>query len=450
MSAARGSMRARRTMREMPDIDAAVASDLFSESPDSLFVLNSDLRLVRFNPAAGSVRGFPVADIVDQPVAQLLHLFNLDRPGEAERLIRNVLETGAPVRDERFKAYGSDPAAEFEHSVGISRLHDPDGTVLGVVLSVADVTESAAAEARLRLLNHASECIGTTLDVCQTSAELCEACLPELADSIAVDVLDSLLRGEAPAPGAAIRRELLRRAGFRSAAGRPGFPAVGEGVAYPFGTPYDRVLSKLEPQLVSQIDPDTDWLSDPQGRRLCEAGVHSMMTVPLVARGVVLGLASFYRWRNPVRFNAQDLELAGLIGAAAALCLDNAHLYTRERSVASLLDVPSDQRPVDESTRSAVETAHAYLPAGVGGAWFDVIPLGLPRRAGDGRQYGARHSHRCGDGRTASRERRALRTRPAARRDLGVVARHGRKAKPRGQVGHEPRCERADHSRGDA
>lgn len=382
MTAARGGSGAGRSMREIPEIDAAVVSALFSESPISLFVLDRDLRLVRFNPAARRARDFPVSSMVGQPVSQALRLFDLDNPRKAERFIRQVLETGTPVTNERFRARSSDPVAESEHSVSIFQLHDPDGTVLGVVVSVVDITERAAAEAHLRLLNQASTRIGTTLDVYQTATELCDACIPQLADSIAVDVLDSLLRGEAPAPGATIRGQLLRRAAFRSSSGRPGVTAVGEGVTYPFDTPYDRVLTTLRSQLIPDLRPDADWLADDLRReRIRTAGVNSMMTVPLTARGVVLGLATFYRWHNRVHFGAADLELAEQIAAAAGLCLDNARLYTRERSVASLLGPASERRPAEESVRSAVETAHAYLAAGVGGAWFDVITLSGSRVA---------------------------------------------------------------------
>src|SRR6185437_15458216 len=108
--------------------------------------------------------------------------------------------------------------------------------------------------------------------------------------------------------------------------------------------------------------------------------------------------------RNPVHLGPTDLELAEQIGAIAALCLDNARLYTRERSVARLLGA-SSQRPGGESVRSAVETAHAYRPAGAGGAWFDVIALSGSRVAlvmGDSTGLGAHVAAAMGELRAAS------------------------------------------------
>lgn len=406
MSAAggRGGGAAGRGIREMTEVDAAVLSALF-ESPISLYVLDTDLRLVRFNPSPRRVRDFPIASMVGRPVADLLRLFHLDQPERAERLVREVLETGTPVLDERFTARSEDPVVESVHSVACFRLNDPDGTTLGLLVAVSDATERAAAEARLHLLTLAATHIGTTLDVQQTARELCEISVPRLADSVAVDVLDSLLRGEAPPPGSVLHGQLLRRAGFVSVTGWQGVPAVGEGVSYPRDTPYDTVLATLRPLLISDLGPDADWLStDPRGERLREAGVHSLVLVPLSARGVVLGLASFYRWRNPVPLGPMDLELAERIGAVAALCLDNARLYTRERSVARLLGTAS-QRPGGEPVRSAVETAHAYLPAGAGGAWFDVIALSGSRVAlvvGDSSGLGTHAAAAMGELRAAS------------------------------------------------
>lgn len=400
MGATRGGTGAER------GVDAAVLSALFSESVISLFVFDPDLRLIRFNPAARRVRDSPVGGLVGQPLSQVLSLFDLDRNGDAYRFVRDVLETGTPVLNERFKARSRHPVAETTHLLSIFRLHDPDGAVLGVIVSVVDVTERAAAEARLRLVSRASTCLGTTLDVYQTAAELCDVCVPQLADAVAVDVLDSVLRGEAPAPGAGVRGQLLRRAGFRSTSGRAGITAVGEGVSYPADTPHDRALTELQSQLISSLDPEIHWLArDPRGRSEHETGVHSMMIVPLAARGVVLGLVSFYRWRNPAHLKAADLEQAEQIAAAAALCLDNARLYTRERSAARLLGPHSDQRSAEQDVRSAVETAHAYLATGVGGAWFDVIALSGCRVAlvvGDNTGLGVRGAAAMSELRSAS------------------------------------------------
>ncbi|MFB7331164.1 SpoIIE family protein phosphatase [Streptomyces adustus] len=367
-------------------LDDAVLAALFSQSPVGLHVLDTQLRLVRVNVAARRIRDFldPVDQLVGRPLRDVLDAFGVDRPEFIERTARNVLETGSPVLDLHFYLRSRrDPAVEAMVSAACFRLQDSDGTVLGLAVALTDITASARAETRMRLLSQAAASVGTTLDIFRTAEELCDIAAPELADAVTVDVIDSVLRGEAPAPVAATETVPLRRAGFRSAADdtEQGLATVGEAGTYPFGTPYMQALSGLAPVLIRHLDADTDWL-DPARKldaRLLAAGVHSMLVMPMRARGVVLGLTCLYRWRNPIPFDRDDLALVELLTSRAALSLDNARVYSRERSVARILQRELG-RP-ESAVCSAVETAHAYLPTGAGGGWFDVIPLSGARVA---------------------------------------------------------------------
>jgi hypothetical protein len=114
-------------------------------------------------------------------------------------------------------------------------------------------------------------------------------------------------------------------------------------------------------------DPD-------RAQRVLDHGFHSLITVPLRARGVVLGVASFWRSDAPP-FEEEDLAFAEELVARAAVAIDNARRYTREHALAETLQ--RSLLPGSLPDHSAVEVAHRYLPAldGVGGDWFDVIPL---------------------------------------------------------------------------
>ncbi|MEU2931000.1 SpoIIE family protein phosphatase [Streptomyces sp. NPDC007251] len=364
-------------------LDDAVLAALFSQSPVGLHVLDTQLRLIRVNAAARLMRGFPVDQMVGRPLLDVLNAFDVARPEFIERTARKVLETGEPVRDLRLHLRNRrDPAAEAVASAACFRLQDPDGTVLGLAVAITDITARAKAEGRLRMLNRAATHVGTTLDIFRTAEELCDLAVPDLADSMTVDLIDSVLRGEAPAPVAATETASLRRVGFRCADdSQQGLATVGEIGTYPFRTPYLRALSDLASVLIRNLDEDGDWL-DPARRLdawLLAAGVHSMIVTPMRARGVVLGLACLYRWRNPTPFDRDDVALVELLASRAALSLDNARVYSRERSVARILR--RELRQPKAAVRSAVETAHAYVPAGAGGGWFDILPLSGARVA---------------------------------------------------------------------
>ncbi|MFD0509813.1 SpoIIE family protein phosphatase [Streptomyces aureus] len=112
-------------------------------------------------------------------------------------------------------------------------------------------------------------------------------------------------------------------------------------------------------------------------------GILSVLLVPLWARGNALGLAQFFRRQTADPFDDDDLLLAQAISSRAAVNIDNARRYTQERSTA--LTLQHSLLPQNVPEESAVETATRYLPsgsrAGVGGDWYDVIPLSGARVA---------------------------------------------------------------------
>lgn len=275
-------------------LEDAVLDALFSRAPMGLHVYDRDLRLVRVNTAAQLMREFRVDRFVGRTLPEILRSFDVTEPAVVERTAHRVLETGKSELDLRIRLRDRrDPAVEAVASAFVFRLQRKDGTVLGLAAALTDVTARLRAEAEVRLLNEAAARIGTTLDVFRTAAEFCEVVSPALADSVTVDVYDDVLRGRAPAVDALDRNQTVRRAGFRSVAGpeQQGVPVVGEVDVYPLGTPYRTVLDTLAPELIRRLRPDADWI-DPARRRdarILSAGAHSMMLVPIRARGVVLG-----------------------------------------------------------------------------------------------------------------------------------------------------------------
>ncbi|MFF9030008.1 SpoIIE family protein phosphatase [Streptomyces iakyrus] len=227
-----------------------------------------------------------------------------------------------------------------------------------------------AARRRLELLSEASTRIGTTLDVRRTAEELAETAAPGLADFVTIDLPDAVLRGEEAAdPIADLRRTIVH--GIRE-----GLPFTPPGKRVDFGptTPQLRCLSSGEAVLEPDLKAAAGWLAqDPEHTASLLAHVQSLIAVPLLARGVVLGVASFYRAGGP--FGDDDRSLAQELASRAALSIDNARRYTHERTM--VLALQRRLLPHGLPDQEAVEVAHRYLPAesDVGGDWYDVIPL---------------------------------------------------------------------------
>ncbi|MFE1770976.1 SpoIIE family protein phosphatase [Streptomyces sp. NPDC059008] len=268
------------------------------------------------------------------------------------------------------------------------------GGSAGWVATLRDTTELSAlagraeeARERLTLLNEGSTRIGSTLDLERTAQELAEVAVPRLADFVSVNLLETLLTGSELPPGPVTGAELRRVEHLSVLEGTPeALVGVGDVVFYPEDSPQTRCLATGQSELHRVADPAIDaWLAtDParlaKGR---EYGFHSWIEVPLIARGTTLGMVDFARSRHPEPFENDDLALAEELVARTAVCLDNAWRFHRERTAALTLQHSLLPRRLPE--QSAVEAAFRYLPAdprlGVGGDWFDVIPLSGARVA---------------------------------------------------------------------
>ncbi|MFI6445642.1 SpoIIE family protein phosphatase [Kitasatospora sp. NPDC050543] len=238
---------------------------------------------------------------------------------------------------------------------------------------------AVAARRRLELLSEASTRIGTTLDVSRTAHELAEMAVPRFADYVTIDLPEAVLRGEESADP---RSDLYRAVVHGIHDDRPFYP-VGERVHLRPSTPHLRCLASGEAVLEPDLRAAAGWRSQEADHteRLLAHNVHSLITVPLLARGVVLGIAGFYRSRDSASFGDDDRSLAQELATRAAICIDNARRYTREHTMVLALQRSLLPRGLPE--QNAVEIAHRYLPAesGVGGDWFDVIPLSGARVA---------------------------------------------------------------------
>ncbi|MEU9236609.1 SpoIIE family protein phosphatase [Streptomyces subrutilus] len=253
------------------------------------------------------------------------------------------------------------------------------GRAEGTAVTIRDSTEmrlltsrAETARRRLKLLYDAGVDIGTTLDVERTAEELAAVTVPRFADYVTVDLADAVLDGDEPGPGADMRRTAV--AGIRS--DHPLYPR-GRLIDFLPSTPQARGYGTGEAELVTDLAQAPGWQAQdpPRARAIVEYGIHSLIAAPLTARGVVLGVVNFWRSQKPEPFDEDDLSLAEELVARAAVSMDNARRYTREHALAETLQRSLLPRALPE--QSAVDVAHFYLPAqsGVGGDWFDVIPL---------------------------------------------------------------------------
>ncbi|THA77775.1 PAS domain S-box protein [Streptomyces sp. A0642] len=378
------------TLREV-ERDLALSVRLVDQSPIGLAVLDGDLRYLAANPALERMDGIDADGHLGRRVEEILPFLD---SAPLQAAMYEVLSSGVPqVSHEVLGRTPADPDTDRAWRVSLYRLDDSGGRVLGIAVLLIEVTDRyrAAAEAerarhRLALIADASVRIGTTLDLEQTARELAEVTVPELADVAAVDVLDSVLKGR---PGRTEGPLLIQALAVVAARPNPVVEAADPpGHAAQYGA--DRLITRcvrtaqpvrepyLDAEILSRIARDSR-----SAALLAEAGAHSYLAVPLIARGEVLGAIDLIRTDNPLPFTEDDEVMACELAARAAVSIDNARLYRQQRETA--LTLQRSMLPRNHHDPVGLEVASRYQPAAsryeVGGDWFDVIRLRHGRTA---------------------------------------------------------------------
>ena len=346
--------------------------------------------------------------------------------------------------------------------MSFTRLDDDRGHPMGVYYTVVDITERHRARQRLALLDRAGEYIGRSLDIRRTAQELADVAVPALADSspwtcwsrccgarsrrpdrwtgrnrcrCGGPASESVQRGR---PGG--RRRAVGEVGRLPAPASPPLPLSGHGHVLAGGAagPAGRGVGHRHPRR-------------PRQATFLDLGLHSVMIVPIRARGVTLGVTTFFRRHRQEPFDEDDLSLAEDLVSRAAVCVDNARRYTRERDAALVLQRSLLPHRLPE--QDAVEVAACYRPAdeltGLGGDWYDLIPLSGARVAlvvGEVPGHGIDAAAAMGRLRTAVRTLAALDLPPEevlAHLDDLVARRRARRAAGHRRTARRPTARRA-------
>ncbi|MFE1590518.1 SpoIIE family protein phosphatase [Streptomyces sp. NPDC059402] len=358
----------------------ALVEDAVRQASLSVSVLDPGLRFVHVNETTCRMMGRPADELIGRRLADTLADFEGDARSFLHHL-RVVADTGRRVQ---YESYAPAPAGTRLHAwtVEIWPVHDASGALTAVAMAALESTEQHRARERMALLNAAGT-VGTTLDVVRTAEELIGLLVPRFAGFAAVDLLGWVLGNDEPLASPPEHAE-LRRVAHTSATENFPTPAVhlGGHEVHPTDSPPARAMREGRVVLTGPGDPEFDrWMRTreaeaPHNRPFREA-VCSVLAVPLRARGTTLGVALAVRTAPREPYAVEDAVLAEELVGRAAVSVDNARRFARERSTA--LAIQRSLLPGDLPGQAAVEVAHRYLPsasaAGIGGDWFDVIPL---------------------------------------------------------------------------
>ncbi len=251
-------------------------------------------------------------------------------------------------------------------------LRSRDGAIVRYFSTATDIDEQKRAEEREAFLLHASDVLGSTLDVPTVLQRITELCVPAFADWCQVQSLtgDDQLVVEAVRHRDPQLNDLLQR-------------LVGHTVVThrnaTFGSP--QVLRQSQTRALDHagtMRAVNENVGEADDRAIYEAaGLGTAVIVPLVAHGRTQGTLHLVDMDPASRRPAAAQHIAEELAQRAALAIDNSRLYEREHRVAAALQRAMLPARLPSSDR--IEFSYAYRPAErgsrVGGDWYDAFAL---------------------------------------------------------------------------
>ncbi len=241
-------------------------------------------------------------------------------------------------------------------------------TIAQALERVNALAEAADQRTKLRFIADASAELAKNLDYQSTLTRVAYLAVPDYADWCSIQLLEEgelhtiAVAHQDPAK-VELALELQRR--------YPPDPDASVGAYQVLRTGRSELLPEISEELLAEA------ATDPEQLRLArELNLRSALTVPLKARGRVLGVMTWVAGEGGRRFGPSDVSFGEDLGRRAAVAIDNSHLHSEIREAAVRL-----QRAVLPDRVAQVpgwDISALYLPAGrteVGGDFYDVIAL---------------------------------------------------------------------------
>ncbi|MEU1449477.1 PAS domain-containing protein [Streptomyces mirabilis] len=173
---------------------AALLRALSAQNRITIAVHDTDLTTVQTNAMLGTADGRPV-----QPGTRLSDVLCAKDAEDLEAVLRQVLETGAPVvRRSQQVSWRHDPARQQALSLSAFRLEDARGRPTGVAALYVDNADQMRARRHLDLARDVAERVGKSLEVVRTAQDLADVLAPAFGEFVAVDLAHSVFDGEEP------------------------------------------------------------------------------------------------------------------------------------------------------------------------------------------------------------------------------------------------------------
>ncbi len=169
---------------------------------DAVIATDPAGRITRMNPTAEQLTGWPLADAIHQPLAEVFRIINAETRLTVPDPVQLVMARGHVVDLANHTVLLARDGQEYQIADSAAPIRDATGVIVGVVLVFSDVTESYQAELALRLseqryrslLDHLSSGVvvhnpdSSVLYANATAATLFGLTLDQMLDKTATDL----------------------------------------------------------------------------------------------------------------------------------------------------------------------------------------------------------------------------------------------------------------------
>jgi PAS domain S-box-containing protein len=304
-------------------------SGIVSISADAIISVDEDQRIVVFNDGAREIFGYEPAEAMGAPLDLII-------PERLRALHRQHVAAFAAGRagsrgmgDRLSTIMGRRKSGdEFPAEAAISKLNIGGRSLLTVALR--DVSERKRLETEQKFLSDAGAILSSSLDYEQTLTTLCQLVVRDLADWCIVDLVESNERA---------RRLKVISADQRHAALAAQFERL----------PLDRSLPHLvRPALDTRrsfiiehlsLEELPSFAQSPEHLRILRAiSPRSLLELPLLVRGQLLGVLVLISTTSSRTYRPADLRLGEALAERAALAIENGRLYQQALRATRLRD----------------------------------------------------------------------------------------------------------------
>jgi PAS domain S-box-containing protein len=343
----------------------------FVNAPIGIGLIDPDGCWLQVNKALCDIVGRGQSELVGEDFAIVLVPDDRDKA----RADMNGMMAGERANYQAERKYLHADGFSVDVLVSVSLARDVDGQPLNFVIQVLDMTERKRAERERaeRLQEQAAraeaEAVAETIQHLQriTDVALRHLSLDDLLRGLLAEISDILeVEGSAIGLLDSTGNTLVIEAtyGYAQTVERGFRVALGEGFT-------GRIASTGQPAVIATaagIEPLEPFLR--------EAGIGALLGVPLRNDGRTIGVLHVGTKRSR-EFSSEDTSLLQLAADRAALAIEHARSYERERGVVETLQ--RSLIPEQLPRLPGLEMAARYQPGGpradVGGDWYDAIAL---------------------------------------------------------------------------